>query len=311
MLVVLLAWTGAEAAAIGVTLTDDTTVTTRVYSLAQVATVRGERGIVGRVAAVELGRAPRPGHWVKLTRHEIAARLERVIPGISRQLTWSGAESVRVAAVGVAYPGSLISEFATEVLRTALYRRYDRVDIELTSEPDDIIVPAGKLELAVSGLEDIIPTKRMVVWVDAQVDGEHYQSLPVWYGVTIQADVVTAARDLKRHEVVASSDLRTANVDITTVRGTPVVDPNELVGLRVLIPIAAGDVLLDGIAEPPPAIQEGQMIDVVASSGRVILRGKAIALADGDLHERIAVRNPKSGESYFATVTGPGHVRAN
>lgn len=294
---------------LNVALHDEASVSKRVYVLADVATVRGDAEVVVRLAGVELGRSPRPGYWANLTKHEIAARLEQALPGINKQVAWSGSETVRVSTVGVAQSATAIVEYARNALLQSLYRRFEHVDIELVNEPSDVILPAGQLQFAVSDLDNIAPTKRFAVWVDMSIDGEHFRSLPVWFRVTVLADVVTAGRDLERYEVLAQSDLGTSSVDITTISGKPVLDPAELVGLRVLKPVAAGRVLVDGLAEPAPPIQEGQVIDVVASAGRIMLRSKAIALADGELDERIAVQSRSSGERYFATVVAPGHAQ--
>jgi flagella basal body P-ring formation protein FlgA len=294
---------------LNVELREEANVPGRVYRLADVATISGEDEAAVQLAGVELGRAPRPGYWADLTKQEIAARLERTLPGISRKVTWSGSEMVRVGAVGVAYPAARLSDFAGVALLEGLQQRFEQVKVELTGEPRDLIVPQGQVELSIRDLDEIVPTKRLAVWVDLDVDGEHYQSLPVWFRVSAWTNAVIAARDLDRSDVIASGDLSTASIDITTVRGRALVDPGDVVGSRVLRPLAAGGVFVDGIAERAPPIQQGQLIEVDASAGRILLRSKAIAMADGDLNERIAVQNPNSGEQYFATVVGPGQVR--
>ena len=311
MTAAVLALCSAEAVSmpLSIELHDEASVNKSVYVLADVATVTGDAAAASRLAGVQLGRSPRPGYWANLTKNEIAARLEQVIPGINKRVAWAGSETVRVGTVGAARSAAPIIERAREALRQSLYRRFEQVDIELASEPGDVILPEGKLQLAVRNLDDVIPTKRFAVWVDMSIDGEHYQSLPIWFRVTIPADVVIAARDLERYDVLELDDLRTTRIDVTTVRGRPVFDQEELVGLRVRKPVAAGGVLVHDLAEPAPAIQQGQLIEVVASSGRIVLRSKAIALADGDLHERIAVQNRSSGERYFATVVAPGYAQ--
>ena len=311
MFVALLALCSGEAVSmpLSVELRGEASVNKSIYVLADLATVQGDVAAASRLAGVQLGRSPRPGYWANLTKNEIAARLEQVIPGINKRIVWTGSETVRIGTVGAAHSAAPIIEHAREALQQSLYRRFEHVDIELASEPSDVILPQGKLQLSVSNLDDVIPAKRFAVWVDMSIDGEHYQSLPIWFRVTIPADVVTAGRDLERYEVLELDDLRTTRVDVTTVGGRPVFDREELVGLRVRKPVAAGGVLVHGLAEPAPAIQQGQLIEVVASSGRILLRSKAIALADGELDERIAVQNRSSGERYFATVVAPGYAQ--
>jgi flagella basal body P-ring formation protein FlgA len=292
-------------------LAAEATVSDRVYLLADVAVISAEGELRDRLAAVELGRTPRPGYWADITRHEISARIERSLPGVSAGIGWSGEELVRIFAAGVAQSASDIAEFARGRLIDELRGRFAGVDAQQIGEPQDLVLPAGRLTLRARGLGDAAPAKRQAVWVDLEIDGNHYQSLPIWFRVTALADVVTAVRDLGHHDVIAAHDLATATVDVTNIAGTPVLDPAAVTGQRLLKPLRAGNVFIDGMVEPAPTVQEGQVVEVHASSGRVVLRVAAIALADGDMHDRVPVRNPSSGERFFATVVGPGHVRVN
>ena len=119
MFAALLALCSAEAVSmpLSVELHDEASVNKSVYVLADVATVKGDAAAASQLAGVQLGRSPRPGYWANLTKNEIAARLEQVIPGINKRVAWAGSETVRVGTVGAAHSAAPIIEHAMEALR--------------------------------------------------------------------------------------------------------------------------------------------------------------------------------------------------
>lgn len=278
------------------------------YRLADVA--RFDGGKCAELGALELGKAPRPGYWAHITRHQVAARIERRWPGSRKQIRWTGSQVVRVTATGESYPGMDVSRVAEWALREALQDRYSRVELEATRTVEDLIVPAGHVTLEAGAPNATAPAKRMSVWVDVSVDGEHYRSVPVWFAVSAWTRVVQVNRDLEHNHVLELADLAEATIDIAGLPGPPVMDPALAPGQRLVRPLSEGTVLLEKHIEPAPLVQQGAVVDVFAKAGRVVLRAKGVALSDGDLSQRIVVSNPKSGERFAAVVVGPGHVEA-
>jgi flagella basal body P-ring formation protein FlgA len=217
---------------------------------------------------------------------------------------------VRVTATGESYPGADVSRVAERALRDALQDRYGRVEIAATRAVEDLILPAGRVTLEAAAPDAAAPAKRMSVWVDIAVDGEHYRSVPVWFAVSAWTRVIRVNRDLEHHHVLQPADLAAATIDVAGLPGPPVTDPALVPGQRLVRPLNEGTVLLEKHVEPAPLVQQGAVVDVFAKAGRVVLRAKGVALSDGDLSQRIVVSNPKSGERFAAVVVGPGHVEA-
>jgi len=299
---------GPAAACLELALASKVTVEGTLYRLRDVADLGS--GDCASVGALELGKAPRPGYWAHITRQQIAARMEREWPGSRQDVRWSGSEVVRVTTAGESFDGATLLKVAEHSLREALQPHYARVELAPVKEPRDLILPIGRVELKAVTQADTVPAKRMAVWVDIEIDAEHYRSIPVWYSVSAWASVISVNRDLGHHHLLEMADLSEVTVDVAGLGGLPVTDPAELTGQRLVRPLFEGDVLLEKHVEPAPLVQRGSVVDVFAKSGRVVLRSKGVALSDGELSERIVISNPKSGEHYAAVVVGQGHVEA-
>lgn len=297
-----------DPACLRLELLAEATVPGTVYRLGDVARSAGQGCAASE--ALELGRTPRPGYWAHVTRQQIAARLEREWPGARRALHWRGADTVRVAPLGEAVAGARVARVAEAALRSELVARYARVEIAPVDAPDELLVPAGRVVLRAADLAGVTPSRRLAVWVDVEVDGRHYRSVPVWFGVSAWSRALAVVRDLESHHVLEPGDLGETVVDVAVLGHPPVVDPALATGQRLRRPLAEGDVLLAAHVEPAPMVQRGTLVDVFARSGHVVLRAKGQAQSDGDLDQRILVTNPKNGERYAAIVVGQGQVEA-
>jgi flagella basal body P-ring formation protein FlgA len=306
----LLLCTGPAAAIepgrVTIDLDAEATVAGRTYALADVARVAGEAHDAATLAGLEIGRAPLPGYWSDVTRAQIAARLER--SGVHATIEWRGAETVRVATLGRAFSGGTVAAFAEAALRADL-QGYSRFEIELVEPPRDLVLPAGTVELRAVEADPPWPAKRTAVWVDVLVDGARHRSLPVWFRVSAWTEVLTVAEAIERHHVIGADDLRRATLDVAALGAAPLRDAADAIGLRLRRALAAGAALASADLEPAPAVQQGAAVEVLAQSGRVSLRVKAVALADADVDQRVAVRSPSSGARYVVTVVGPGAAR--
>jgi flagella basal body P-ring formation protein FlgA len=287
-------------------LRDEVAVGGTTYRLDEVARL-GAAGCAA-LGGLELGRTPRPGYWAQITRQQIAARIAREWPAARRQIRFTGAERVRVSLAGESVAGARVERVAEEALRGELAARYAQVELSPLRAPADLLLPAGRVVLQAGDLAGILPAKRMAVWIDVAVDGEHFSSVPVWFAVSATDRVVSVTRDLEPRHLLEAGDLGEVSVDVAELGAAPVTKPALAVGQRLVRPLEAGAVLLAKHIEPAPAVQRGAVVDVFAQSGRVVLRAKGVALSDGELEQRILISNPKSGEHYAAVVIGEGHV---
>ncbi len=309
-------------------------VLTRTYSLRDIADVRStDSALLARLLAVEVGRTPLPGQITRITRHEIWARLQRQQPDIAQQLEWRGAASVQVEGGGVAYDGAALEQSAYRFLSDWLEQRYNSqsgsasmqdsghyrsamrqlpatIAINRIGKPDVLVVPLGEISYHPHIANSQMVRKRMSVWVDIKVDNQPFQTIPVWFAVTVHMRVPVITNTVEKHQVLARENIATELHDIAGLSGTPIVD-NNLIGHRTRRRLTKGSVITGQDVELMPLVNEGEWITVFANHGPVSLAIKGRAMTEGNLSQSIMVNNPSSGESYRAWVVGKGQARVD
>ncbi len=120
--------------------------------------------------------------------------------------------------------------------------------------------------------------------------------------ISCDIPVLTARGALPRGAEPAAADFDSAR---RTVPGTGVdypADAAALRGLKLKLPLAAGEVLTRSKLETAALIRRGQKVTLLARSGSIEIRVAAVALADGRPAERIQVQNENSRQIVEAVV---------
>jgi flagella basal body P-ring formation protein FlgA len=305
------AWLGLALAAtpIDIHLLDEIQVTSPRYTLADIATVRtADRRLRQRLEALVVGEAPRPGYVTQVMRHRVGARIEGLVPGAHRGIRWSGADRVRVRSLAVNVPAHTYTTAAETFLHAWLSARYDDFSWRLSGPHRDILVPPGEVALSTAMRPPARLGRRMAVWVDVSVNGAHLRSVPVWFAVSVNRQVLVTSRDLEPGSLLSPADVALEHRDIANAGGAPLEEREQLSGMRTSRPLPAGAIITARDLSPIPSVRKGQQVTVQARSGGVALTTTAIALTDGDTHDRIRVRTPSGHDSYRVVVVGAGRV---
>lgn len=311
MLTTLLCLTLMPASAsVSVELRSQVELLSQYYSMADVARIRcADSSSCQKLKSLRIGKTPRPGYWGQISRRDIQARVRAKLPGQAKALEWSGADVVRVQALGVALDGDRLIATAEAVLGKHLAATFTDFKIKSVQQPDALQVPEGKLELVgkLDSSRGLSP--RMPVWVDVQVDGQHYQSVPVWFAVSAMEKVLLARSDIAVKAEITADDFIEAYRDVTLVRGDFFNHAEELSGLRINRTLAGGAILKQSDVEWVPPVTRGEEVMVHATAGAVSIKTRAVAMNDGDLFQRIKVKSPAGYASFNAVVIGNGQVR--
>jgi flagella basal body P-ring formation protein FlgA len=286
-------------------------ITAATYTLEDIVTLEGfpeeQKGLLERV---DIGQTPRPGQWMHVTQTQIAAVLENVSPGITRKIQWQGPGFVRIRGGGVRCDRRALKQSALCFLQHRLREQYDDVSVRLVGEPRPVITTAGRVSFHPKMSRALRLRKRMPVWVDIHVEGEHFQTLPLWFDVSVQMPVWVVQRNLDPKAPMTADSVKKSIRDIAGLDGEPL-RKASLDGLRTVRPLAQGKILTTDDVAPIPAVSRGDVITVIAGHGMVRLWVKAVALADGTVSQLIDVQNPNSGESFRATVIGTKKAMVN
>ena len=223
-------------------------------------------------------------------------------------LHWQGAEVVVVRGGGVRLDAQEVQRLAHQTLVEALEQRGLRSEVRVERPLENMRVPQGA-RMSARLAENWSPARRMCVWVDVEIDGRGYRSIPVWFTVKALRQVHVARQKLRAGELLRAEDLGSDWVDAATLASTPLAADAPLTGLRLRRAVDAGRPLLVSAVETRPAVLRNQPVDVELVLGAVRLQTAGIALRDARIGETVMIRNPASNERFGALVVAEGTVR--
>ena len=296
---------------IRIKLAEDSTIMTTHFQVADIAEVRSaDQELAERIEGITINRVPRTGHSMYITRHMLAALVEHVIPGSYRRILFSGATAARIHGGGVSFAGVEIEREARATLTKWLGNSYDNYEIRPSSNIKDVTLPDGRVTMTadIAG-GDRLP-REMCVRVDISIDGKHYQTVPVWFSISVYLPVLVARHELVKGRVPDESDFKAVVNDITGMNAAPLQSLSDAGSYRTRRTIRQGEVIFVDDLEKIPDVIAGQRVTVISDSGKVRIQTVGIALADGDQSDKVDIRAINGGAVYPAVVTGRGSVIA-
>lgn len=142
----------------------------------------------------------------------------------------------------------------------------------------------------------------------ARHDDTGATSTTVWFAVSGTRPILTAQADIPARAVLTPELSGYVPQDALALACTPVQSPAALSGMRAKRSIHAGAAICTESIERRPAVGRGEDVTVVSTAGAVTIVGRAVAQQDGRIGEVLRVKNPSSGEVYFAAVSGEREV---
>jgi flagellar basal body P-ring formation protein FlgA len=109
--------------------------------------------------------------------------------------------------------------------------------------------------------------------------------------------------------VLRPDDIRIARVRAALLQNDVARSVDQIVGMQLRRPVAAGQPLRLTDLTRPPLVQRGSTVQIELSSSGLTVTGQAVAIDSGAEGERIRVQNITSHAFLFAQVVGPGQVR--
>jgi flagella basal body P-ring formation protein FlgA len=279
----------------------------RTFMLGDIAQLKSaDARLVSKLKRVLLGRTPRAGVSAHIDRDAIASRIDRLLPGLSKRVTWQGANQTRVLAQHHRFDRQQYLDTAQRHLNNWLDKRYKDFTTKPVGSYDDLQLPAGKVAIQTEIARRDQLSKRMCVWVDLLIDETHYTTLPVWFDVSANAEVYELQRDLSAGMPLKPHMLIKTKRDIAAVSSKPVTDLAVTEGQRLIRDLPAGTVLTEALLQPVPDVVKGQKLQVKASMGKVTLIAMARALEDGNRGDPIRVERLDGSDDFIARVLDTG-----
>jgi flagella basal body P-ring formation protein FlgA len=109
--------------------------------------------------------------------------------------------------------------------------------------------------------------------------------------------------------VLRPDDVRVARVRAAVLHNEVAQSLDQIIGMQLRRPVAAGQPLRLVDLVRPPLVQRGATVQIELYSSGLSVSGQAVALDAGAEGEKVRVQNLTSHAFLFAEVIGPGRVR--
>lgn len=251
-----------------------------------------------------LGPGPAPGGRIIVEAAQLNA--------IARQYNVAWRSVSRADRAVLEWPGRpLQRQEAIDAVRVAVTAAGsgDDIDIDLDGFMPPLVPDEVTTTAVVSQLDFDSNSGRFTAALTVTGEKMNPIDIPIGGRVVEMVDAPVAVTRLLPETVLRADDVRVARVRTALLQSDVARSIDQIVGMQLRRPIAAGQPLRLADLTKPPLVQRGSTVQIELSSAGLTVSGQAIALDAGADGEKIRVQNMTSHAFLFAQVVGPGQVR--
>lgn len=251
-----------------------------------------------------LGPGPEPGGRIVIESAQLSA--------IARQYNVGWRSMSFGDRAVLEWPGrQMRKEDAIEAVRLAITAAgaADDIDIDMPGFTPPVVPAEAAAVPTVSRLDYDRDTGRFNAALTVTGEGMNPIDTRVSGQVIEMLDAPVALTRLLPETVLRTEDVRIARVRTALLRNDVARSLDQVVGMELRRPVAAGQPLSLTDLIRPPLVQRGAMVRIELSVGGLSVTGQAVALDAGAEGEKVRVQNLTSKAFLFAEVTGRGQVR--
>jgi flagella basal body P-ring formation protein FlgA len=251
-----------------------------------------------------LGPGPDPGGRIIVEAAQLNA--------IARQYSVAWRSVSRADRAVLEWPGRpMRKEEAIEAVRLAITAggAPDDMDIDMPGFNPPIIPAEVTPASTVSQLEYDSNTGHFTAALTVTGEGMNPIDTRVSGRVDEVVEAPVALTRLLPETVLRLDDVRIARVRATVLQSEVAKSVDQIVGMQLRRPVAAGQPLRLADLIRPPLVQRGATVLIELSAAGLTVTGRAVALDAGAEGEKVRVQNLTSHAFLFAQVVGPGKVR--
>lgn len=280
--------------------------------LGDMAVIEAPDGISEEISAFPVGSAPKPGRSRNFRTAMIKSRI------MDMAESCSGDKNEKDIIIDI--PDMvLVKRDFQHIPDNALKGYYEKKAEEISAgdsfEISDFrirgknIFPAGNMEIKPVEAFRGMNMGNLSLPVEIYVDGAMEGRLTLSGRIEKHINVVCAARDIRKNDMVEASDIRVEKRGAEKRIGAGfLTDMSLAVGKQTRSDIRSGAVLFEKNLVIPSVLKKGDRVRLVAKSGRLSIQTLAEAMSDGKAGERIRVRNIDTGKYVNATVVDSATV---
>lgn len=250
-------------------------------------------------------RSPGPGKIKIIAAQSVITPFSR-LPGAD-MIKWQGADSITVKREAIIIDRQKIENIIAGFLQENLFRLPEAaLRFQVIRAPEQIILPTGRLEY------QVIPSNQEIIGSSSfaiifSVDGKVVENCTVRGKLEAIARVVIAVVRIRKGEIITPQKLKLTDMDISRV-DSPYRLPRQVIGMQAKRTITAGKPLTTLNVEAPPVVRRGELVKIIAKSGRMQISTTGIATMDGRPGDSIRVKNIESDRLINGRVDSAGVV---
>lgn len=168
----------------------------------------------------------------------------------------------------------------------------------------------GNVTARVEGLGNRYPRGNVQLWLIVEQKQCNIR-IPVMCNVKVVTPVLVARRPILRGQQITSQDCELKSMDITTFGPQPLFNTDSLKGVRAVRTINPGTIIHTRLIKAIPAIEKGDLVEILVVKGRVKVAVQGIAREPGVIGEKIWVENKNSRKLVQVIVKNKGTVTAS
>jgi len=251
-----------------------------------------------------LGPGPVPGDRIVVE----AAQLNAIARQFNVQ--WRSVSAADRAVLE--WPGRpLRLEEAIEAVKAAVTGAgaSEDIDIDIPGFAPPMVPVDTEVSVAVSQLDFDHGTGRFTAALTVTGEAMNAITMRISGRVETMAAAVVAVTRLVPETMLRPDDVRAVRMRASRVPDQAVISADQVAGMQLRRPVAAGQPLRLADLMRPPLVQHGSIVQVELRDGGLAVTAQATALDDGAEGERIRVQNVNSRVFAYADVIGPDRVR--
>jgi flagella basal body P-ring formation protein FlgA len=130
-----------------------------------------------------------------------------------------------------------------------------------------------------------------------------------WFMVSGFAPILLSTHAIEAGAPLNAEDTFAAERDVIALGCEPLMNIDSGARMRATRRLAIGDAICANTVAPAPEIQRDRPVLLSTQRGPVSASRVLTATADAKAGERVRLRDPASGDTVIAIVTGPGFAR--
>ncbi len=192
-------------------------------------------------------------------------------------------------------------------LVSILHQEYRDFDVAVASLDPRLKLPKCSKSLFIGTMRKDPPVGNVSLRV--RCEGEHPWTIYAKAQVSLFKKVVVLTRPLPKGARLTADSVTLKRMDVAVLRQGYVDRPDQVVGRFLRRRLSPGQVLTPDLLAAAKVIRKGERVMIRALSRVLEVRMGGHALMDGEMGQRIRVRNDRSKRVVEAIVSGPGEVR--